>query len=240
MRDEIVNGQPVWLAHVVTRQRVRDLKGIDTLPIPRTDAAIRLRSALVDALARHDEAGVASVVAQLPMLRPDDREAAAWSILRHLGHPAVRTIEHVEPAAPTAQVHDPVGIPDIHADELPLDSPMASSGSIAADEAGAGATQPSGDAIVLAMTSTAASAQGIIVALSRPPPDRRRRNRHRHAPNACQGDLRQIADILILLKDAERLMNDDLAVAIHHGSRQVRAITAAILPALKRRSRRLD
>ncbi len=88
LRDDIIDGVPVWLAgQPRPRPPVYDLTRCLQAPFPRTTEGQRLRAALLQALAEQNEAGVVAVLARLPTIHPADRETAVIAVLRAISHP---------------------------------------------------------------------------------------------------------------------------------------------------------
>lgn len=245
MRDEIVNGQPVWIHQVVVRQRRRDLRNIDTLPIPRTDAGLRLRSSLVDALSRYDEAGVAAAVAQLPMIRPDDREAAALGILRQLDHPAARAMAAATPTVPATPDPRPAtgtAPPDssepeaqgVDPDPLPAHQPSLTA---EISEPAPLVTIPTPDMVPDPRRhDDAAPTPRRTRPRSTPSPRSTQRGvvRRRTAPAPVRATAGRWRHLQAMLHQATLLLLDPIASAIHHGSARQRTIVAALLVHLQR------
>lgn len=99
LRDDIVDGHPVWQTAPRRFAPVYDRERCAVVPLPRTEAGRRLRDDLLRALDEPGDAAVLAVLARVPTIHPDDRAASVYDVLQSLGHPAAASIQRGGPEA---------------------------------------------------------------------------------------------------------------------------------------------
>lgn len=251
LRDEIVDGRPVWQTAPRPPAAVYDRERCAAVPQPRTEAARRLREDLLRALDEPGDAAVLAVLARVPTIHPDDRAASVYDVLRSLGHPVAATAPSLEtttaePAPSIPTTPDPA--PPDPVRESPTDPPpvapdpvaVAVSGSVdsghEADPADSHAVQVAAAPRARRPTLAAETVADWQAACARSAAAQRQRQAARTARQARRiafaGLRRALARVEL---PAPRITSDRLAVAVHQAPEPVRAIIARLLRDLRQK-----
>ena len=265
LRDDIRDGVPVWLmVQARPRQQSYNLTRCSNVPEPRTPEGIRLRGALLEALAEQDEASVRAVLARLPTIHPTDRDAAVMAVLRATDHPLAEgtspsPVDAIAPEIPPLPSPEPVAA---DSSEPSADRPGAASHLVTATEAADVepiTTEPVTPAPEIAVTAVASPPAP--APLRRKPAlsdetlgewqamltrHARERRHQQEAIAARKARVEAFRHLRRVLKQLNRsvadparhdLADDPLTVAVHEAPEKIRTVLAQVLSAMSSRHR---